>query len=172
MRYVIVNFLFMFILIDLLNAQVARHDGYWWIGLEGSLSNMGIVNKSEIERLVIATKMSYITGLLDGIETSRQWFDPVLQNLPDTSMRRYLHSNNDKIYNMYSRVTIDQYEAGLSKLYEDYRNRQILVVTAMSVVAEEVIGESNEKIEWDLRFLRADEETRRKMLEEKERSQR
>lgn len=54
----------------------------------------------------------------------------------------------------FNRITVAQIVAGINKIYADYRNQQIPVVSLMEVVAASIKGASNQEIEKRLLELR------------------
>lgn len=140
------------------NAQEKKLDGYWWTGIENEIGG----NKTMAQYL----RVYFLSGFKRGLSKAKEaevTYDIILK---DT---RYLKDVKDinKVSDALLRVTIDQYESGLSQFYQDYKNKQIEVVDAMDIVAMEIGGQSSEEIEWKTRYYRADEEMRSIMLKEK-----
>jgi len=64
-------------------------------------------------------------------------------------------------------TTPDQVVKGLDKFYDDYKNMNVLILDAIHIVQMEIKGQSEEEIDWQTRYYRADENTRWQMVKDK-----
>jgi hypothetical protein len=64
-------------------------------------------------------------------------------------------------------TTPDQVVKGLDGFYDDYKNLNVLILDAIHVVQMEIKGQSQEDIDWQTRYYRADEDTRWQMVRDK-----
>jgi hypothetical protein len=64
-------------------------------------------------------------------------------------------------------LTPDQVIEGLDKFYSHNENMNIKILDAIHIVQMEVTGKKAEEVEWQVRYYRADKETREKMARDK-----
>ncbi len=88
--------------------------------------------------------------------------EEVRQILEFESKRNNVEINNFAIL----KISVSQIRDGLNLLYDDFKNRQILLVDAIYVVKKQINGSSNEEVEAVLQWLRSPDKKSKKGLPE------
>jgi hypothetical protein len=113
-------------------AQDTRRDGNWWR------------NQTRLEQT------TYVIGFFDGMELGHSfsyWGLPLKDGKRDPVSVTILNSYSTMIEKYLKDVTSTQVSDGLTKLYEDYRNRTILIQDAVWLVANAIAGESDKEMQ-------------------------
>ena len=111
--------------------EEVRRDGNWWNGLNPT------------------TKLAYVTGFFDGLSPGKDFAMPLIDGR-NTQVSRQTTLNeitlvtkrfNARMAKYFSPVTNDQLVDGLDEFYKDFKNRSILLGSAVNVVVRQIAGE-------------------------------
>lgn len=131
------------------NAQQITRDGNWW--------NVQS-NSDQITYLI-----GFIDGLDAGYESARGAVATAAGTIPSCddkscgtmiAMNRHDDSEIEKDEHRYDGITVGQLADGLSKIFADYRNRNILVSNAEVVAVEAIHGSADAQISLRLEYFR------------------
>ena len=128
----------MFLPVMLLSGD--RRDGNWW-------------NNNSYEQ-----KLNYIIGLYDGINLgyNLSYWEFMLED--NECLEKVRQSYSYYFFEYLNNVTNGQVVDGLDILYEDYRNRKIMVENAVWLVLNEINGKPREEMDEMIRNYRKNAE--------------
>jgi hypothetical protein len=114
------------------SAQNIRRDGNWW------------------RVISLDQKHSYMVGFFDGLALGHNFSYGNLKDKdskPDIAEQGRVMEAYDESYNLLKNTTNGQFVEGLDKLYDDYRNRRIMVLDAAWIVVLSISGMPDKDME-------------------------
>jgi hypothetical protein len=113
-------------------AEGERRDGNWW------------------RELTVSQRSNYMTGFFDGMDLGNNfsfWGMPETNGKLDPSVAGAGKSYSTMIDKYMKDVTNGQVADGVTKFYEDYRNRKIIISNAVWLVLNSIAGKSDDEME-------------------------
>jgi len=148
--------------------EYGQRNGYHWknIGswiVENIQRTTTLEKKSWTEAVTGELKLQFIIGMMElSTRIPTENFDRY-----QDEKGRWQYFETSHPYPHLFGTTPDQVLKGLDRFYGDYRNMNILILDAVHIVQMEVKGQSQEDIDWQIRYYRADTDTRRQMIRDK-----
>jgi hypothetical protein len=119
-----------------------RPDGNWWLSLDHGLADDGVrIDRSGAEGL----KLGYIMGIIEGTDRTCKTIDPTWARAASSASHPCMKYALRLLTN--PGVSCGQMEDGLNEFYQDYRNRSVLISSALVYVLLELQGASPETLD-------------------------
>lgn len=165
----ILTFLFVFTSFALPQQKdYGERNGYDWKSIGSWLvrnieQTTSLERKSWIDGVTKEAKTQFIVGMME-----------LSTRIPSENFSRYKdekgkwqYYESSHPYPHFFGTTPDQIIKGLDTFYDDYRNMNVLILDAIHIIQMQIKGKTEEEIEWQTRYYRADEDTRWQMMRDK-----